>query len=86
MAELYLRDQLSKDSKVNTLEDIPWHFEQQPWQDENNTHAERGHNRQTQPKPGSLALKPFVKVTMHSDKLSETNNDNTMDDSKNSPV
>ena len=42
----YLRDQLSKDNKTHTEEEILRHFEQQPWQDENCACVETNLHRQ----------------------------------------
>ena len=76
ITEQYLRDQLSKDRKADSLEDIVRHFEQKPQLDENNTHAETGHYRQGHPVLGTETGKALEKTMVQVDNLIETDNDN----------
>ena len=81
-----LRDILCKDRKMDTPNDILRHFEKELHIDETNGHAETSHYSHVYPMPVIETANPIVKVTMHDENHSETDNDSTEDDSQNSPT
>ena len=71
---------------MDTLKNLLRHFENQPQQDKNNTIEEVNHNRLAQPVPVIETPKAYVESAMHSDNLSETDNESTVDAKQKSPA